>query len=404
MKKLANIFKGDKVIWVIFILLSLISLVAVYSAIGRVAIFTHRTPLSAFFKHLVFVVLSYGFVIGLSNANYRKFSRAFMILYWVSVGLLLFLIIFHKGRWISIPFLGQFQPSELAKISVIIMTARLVALNQDTIQELATFGRILVFIGIVAALILPENFSTAALVMIICFIVLYFGNVNKKYWWRIVMVALVGAVVGIGTATISYRSGKYDQAKEDEQKSILSRAATWGHRIDTWLNPNPDELTQENMARMAIATGGLLGKGVGNTVQARLMTQAENDFIFAIIIEEKGSSLGVIIFFLYSILFFRCLKIARQCKGLFGSLILVGLGTLIFVQALTNMLVAVGMMPVTGQTLPLISYGGSAYLCMGMAIGVIQAIAYDTNKNEKMLQDKKRNEKDFEELKSLQEQ
>lgn len=399
MKKLANQFKGDKVIWVIFIILTLISLVAVYSAIGRVAVSTHRTPLNAFFKHLAFVVVCYGEVIILSNMNYRKFSRLFLGLYWLSVGLLAFLLIFRLGRWMTIPFFGQFQPSELAKVSAIIVTARLIALNQDSIEELPTFIKIMAAILLVVALILRDNFSTAALIAGICFIVLYFGGIKKAYWWRIALAVAAVAVVGIGIATISYSSGKYENANEEETGKFLYRASTWGHRMDSWIHPNFDDLTdQGNMARMAIATGGLMGKGVGNTVQARLMTQAENDFIFAIIIEEKGAVMAIIIFFLYSVLFFRCLKMSRQCQGLFGSLVLLGIGSLIYLQALANMLVSVGMIPVTGQTLPLISYGGSSYLCMGLAIGVVQSIAYDTNRAEKLKRDKKRNDRELEEL------
>ena len=147
-------------------------------------------------------------------------------------------------------------------------------------------------------------------------------------------------------------------------------------------NVTPEELTQENMARMAIARGGVLGVGVGNTVHARLMTQAHNDFIYAVIIEEMGMVGGIVVFLLYSILYFRCIRLVWRCKGRFGALTVAGMGTVIYLQALVNMSVAVGVLPVTGQTLPFISYGGTAYLFMGCGLGIIQSVAADVYKKE----------------------
>ena len=136
------------------------------------------------------------------------------------------------------------------------------------------------------------------------------------------------------------------------------------------------------MARMAIARGGLVGKGPGNTVHARLMTQAHNDFIYAIIIEETGMVGGLLVFVLYSVFYFRCIRLSWKCKGRFGALTVAGFGTMIYLQALANMCVAVGVLPVTGQTLPFISYGGTAYLFLGCGLGVIQSVAADVYKEE----------------------
>ena len=166
------------------------------------------------------------------------------------------------------------------------------------------------------------------------------------------------------------------------QEQMFERQDTWGHRVYSWINPQPDELTQENMARMAIARGGVLGAGIGNTVHARLMTQSHNDFIYAIIIEEMGLVGGIVVFLLYSILYFRCIRLAWRCKGRFGALTVAGMGTVIYLQALVNMSVAVGVLPVTGQTLPFISYGGTAYLFMGCGLGIIQSVAADVYKKE----------------------
>jgi cell division protein FtsW len=146
------------------------------------------------------------------------------------------------------------------------------------------------------------------------------------------------------------------------------------------MNPDPDELTQENMARMAVARGGFTGNGIGTTIHGRLMTQAHNDFIFAIIIEEAGTLAAIAIFLLYALFYFRCIRIANGCKGLFGSLSVAGIGTVIFLQAIIHMSVAVGVLPVTGQTLPFISYGGSSYIFLAAGVAIIQSVAIDNKK------------------------
>jgi cell division protein FtsW len=395
MRKYTNVIKGDKVIWIIYIVLTIISLIAVYSAIGRTAVeVRHTSPVSAWGKHVVFVILSYIIVILVSNLHYTIFAKISRIFYWASFGLLIYVLAFSSTRWINIPLLGSFQPSELAKVSLIAYLANMIAVNHDQLDELSFFGKVAAAIIIIAFPILLGNFSTAALIIVVCFIMLYFGGINNKYLLRTLLVVGIVAVVGLAMAVGSYKSG----AKGD---GIFARAATWGHRVDTFLNPDPNELTQENMARMAIASGGITGVGIGHTVHARLMTQADNDFIYAIIIEETGMVAGIVIFLLYSVLYFRCLKIARRCTGFVGSLMMVGYGTLIYLQALVNMAVAVGVMPVTGQTLPLISNGGTAYIAMAFAIGVIQSVSYETAKEEKDIKDKKRNDREFEEIKDL---
>ena len=373
----------------VFLILSIISLIAVYSAIGRFAITKMGTsPTGGFIKHLSIVLATYVFIIALSNfVNYRAFSRISQIGYWMSIVLLAVMAIIGS-RWIRIPGFGQFQPSEIAKVVAIMYTARLLSQKPDEIEEKDGFIRILIAlrvikngitdkvlfwrvvaaIALVSALILPENFSTAALVFFSCYMLMFFSDTNKRYWWRLFAVAV--AVVGIGL---------FCTVKLGDKVTVF-RSETWGNRIEHWLNPDFDDLAQENIAKMAIARGKFLGVGVGNTIHARLMTQGENDFIYAIIIEEGGMLAGIFILILYSVFFFRCIRISWRCKGEFGSLSVAGLGTVIYLQALANMCVAVGVIPVTGQTLPFISYGGTAYLFLGAAVGVIQAIAFDTNK------------------------
>ena len=378
--KTGRLFRGDKVIWVVFLLLSIFSLVEVYSSIGLYAysFFSTKSPTSLFFRHFIIVVVTYVAVVLLSRVNYRFFSRFALLGYWLALVLLVVALAF--GRWIRIPVIGQFQPSEIAKIILIVFIARMLALKKDHLGEIGTFLQLMVYMVLVVALVFPTNFSTAALIFLACYVMMYFGGVNRKWWWRLLLIGLVAVVAFLA---ISYFRYERTMTTGQTQEQMFERQDTWGHRVYSWINPNPDELTQENMSRMAIARGGVLGAGIGNTVHARLMTQAHNDFIYAVIIEETGMVGGIIVFLLYSILYFRCIRLAWRCKGRFGALTVAGLGTVIYLQALVNMCVAVGVLPVTGQTLPFISYGDTAYLFMGCGLGIIQSVAADVyNKEE----------------------
>ena len=372
--KISKLFRGDKVIWVVFLLLSIISLVEVYSSIGLYAysFFSTKSPTSLFLRHLIIVIATYAAIILISRVNYRAFSRFALLGYWIALVLLVVAMAF--GRWIRIPVIGQFQPSEIAKIVLIVFVARMLALKKDHVGEITTFLQLMIYTVLVVALVFPSNFSTAALIFLACYLMMLLGGVNRKWWWRLLLVGLVAVVAFLA---ISYFRYERSMTTGQAQEQVFERQDTWGHRIYSWINPEPDELTQENMARMAIARGGVLGTGIGNTVHARLMTQAHNDFIYAIIIEEMGLVGGIVVFMLYSILYFRCIRLAWRCKGRFGALTVAGMGTVIYLQALVNMSVAVGVLPVTGQTLPFISYGGTAYLFMGCGLGIIQSVAAD---------------------------
>ncbi len=385
--KVSKIFRGDRTIWVVFLLLSIISLVEVYSSIGLFAYSQNGvgSPTSLFFKHLFIVIATWVVVILASHVNYRYFSRFSLMGFWISV-VLLAVVLMMGGRWFHLPVVGQFQPSEVAKVMLVLFIARQIALKKEQTDDLGTFLSLLIYIVGVVVLVLPENFSTAALIFLSCYLMMLFGGVNRKWWWRLFLAGVLVVSVGLAIAYMRYDKGTQAEAEKTEQ--ILERSTTWGHRIHSWLQPNPDELSQENMARMAIARGGILGKGPGNTVHARLMTQAHNDFIYAIIIEELGMVTGILVLVLYSFFYFRCIRLAWRCKGRFGALAVAGFGTMIYLQALANMCVAVGVLPVTGQTLPFISYGGTAYLFLGCGLGVIQSVAadvYDEKKEEEVV-------------------
>lgn len=378
---IGGLFRGDKTIWMMFVLFSAISLIAVYSSIGLEAYlnFSSKTPTALFMRHLLIVLATYVVVIVLSHVNYRYFSRFAVLGYWLSLALLAVMLALH-GRWMRIPYIGQFQPSEIAKVVLIVFVARLMALKKDTIEDLGTFLMLLIYILIVVGLVFPENFSTAALIFLASYVMMLFGGVKKSYWWRLFIVGVAAVVVFLMVSYHRYERAAIDQEVAVATESTLQRQSTWGHRLYSWVNRDYDELSQENMAKMAIARGGAVGAGIGNTIRARLMTQAHNDFIYAIIIEETGMLGGLVVFALYCVFYIRCIRLVWRCKGRFGALAVAGLGTVIYLQALTNMCVAVGVLPVTGQTLPFISYGGTSYLFSGVALGIIQSVAADVNR------------------------
>ena len=374
-RKLLNPFKGDKAIWFIFLALVVISLVSVFSSIGYSAATSNITPEHAFIRHVEFVVATIVVVILMSNFDYRKFSRLSWFGYLLSVVLLIaVLVIGHKtndagsgmSRWLLLPGNIRFQPSELAKVIIIVYLARLLAQEKDNLKEWPTLRNIMIPLFIIIGLIVSDNLSTSIIIFLVCFAMMRIAPINVNHW-RLTILTLV--IVGVLALVVG----------EKMNIPFLARSETWTSRIDKWMNFNEDELSQESMARMAVATGRFFGVGIGSTIQARLMTQANNDLIYAIIVEETGMFGGIIVFLLYVYLYIRCIKIAIKCRGDFGRMTVIGLGTLIFLQAAIHMSVSVGALPVTGQTLPFISSGGTSYICMGLALGIIQAVAYDNN-------------------------
>ena len=368
MKRKLNILAGDTALWVIFILLSVISLIAVYSTIGYTANDSNTTPMAWFFKHLAFVAISFAIIILLSRVNYRIFAKLSVLGYVLAIILLVTVLLLKDERWLRIPGMMSFQPSEFAKVVLMVFLARNIAVNRDKLDDNNLFWMLLGSIVVICGLIVVENLSTAVLIFVASYLLLFFGKVHRQMWLRGLLAFVVLAAIGM---TVIYLFG---------DKIDLFRTTTWDHRLEAWLHPNPDELNQENMARMAVARGGFTGNGIGTTIHGRLMTQAHNDFIFAIIIEEVGTLAAIFIFLLYALFYFRCIRIANGCKGLFGSLSVAGIGTVIFLQAIIHMSVAVGVLPVTGQTLPFISYGGSSYVFLAAGVAIIQSVAIDNKK------------------------
>lgn len=364
--------KGDKVIWAIIILLSAFSIVAVYSSTGMLA-FRERNGNTEYYliKHTLILLLGLGCIYGVHQIKYYYFSRISIIAYAISIPLLILLLFIGKSvndatRWITIPVINlSFQPSDFAKLALILLVSSLLTYKQEYIGSFQkTFLPIMLYISIICGLIFLSNFSTSAMLLIICLITMYVGRVPLKY------ISLV-IVAGFVLILFIYLLG--------DTLPQVGRLKTAHGRIESFLHPSKDGDKDENFqieqSRIAIATGGFFGKMPGNGTQKNILPYPYSDFIYAIFIEEFGLVGGVILLLLYLILLFRGVRIATKCPYTFGSLAAFGITLSIVIQALINMGVAVHLLPVTGQTLPFVSMGGTSIWFTSIAFGIILSIS-----------------------------
>ena len=383
------VLKGDKTIWLIVLLLSIVSLLAVYSSTGLLAFKKVSGNTEHFlFKH--FIVLCGGATImyATSSLPYTLYAKLARFFYLLSIPLLIFTLFMgtnlnDANRWITLPIIGMtFQTSDFAKIALILFLARQISKNQDTIHEWkGTVIPLIVVVFVVCALIFPANFSTAALLFFTSMVIMFIGRVSIKHLAKIVGIALLCVTVFIVGATIIGYKG---------------RIKTWTNRMENWANRNvkhsdsknakvefSDEDYQAQQAKIAIATGGFFGKGPGNSEQRNFLPHPYSDFIFAIIIEEYGLVGGAFVLILYLLFFYRALLIVKRTDKAFAAMITVGFAFSMVFQALINMGVAVGVFPVTGQTLPLLSMGGSSIIFTSFAFGVILSVSNSIDNKEK---------------------
>jgi cell division protein FtsW len=383
------VLKGDKTIWLIVLLLSIVSLLAVYSSTGLLAFKKVSGNTEHFlFKH--FIVLCGGATIMYvtSNLPYTLYAKLARFFYLLSVPLLIFTLFMgtnlnDANRWITLPIIGMtFQTSDFAKIALILFLARQISKNQETIHEWkGTVIPLVVIVIIVCGLIFPANFSTAALLFFTSMVIMFIGRVSVKHLAKIVGIALICLTLFFAVAhAVGYKG----------------RIETWINRIMTFAGYNDnksdsknakvefsDEDYQAQQAKIAIATGGFFGKGPGNSEQRNFLPHPYSDFIFAIIIEEYGLIGGAFVLILYLLFFYRALLIVKRTEKAFAAMITVGFAFSMVFQALINMGVAVGVFPVTGQTLPLLSMGGSSIIFTSFAFGVILSVSNSIDNNEK---------------------
>ena len=378
MDLLKNIFKGDKVIWIIFLCLCLISIIEVFSAASTLTYKSgdHWGPIT---QHSIILMVGAVVVVFLHNVPYKWFQVFPVFLYPVSLVLLAFVTLMGiitgdrvngAARWMT--FMGlQFQPSELAKMAVIIAVSFILSKKQDEYgANPKAFKYIMILTGLGFILIAPENLSTAMLLFGVVCMMMFIGRVSaKKLFGMLGLLALVGGVaVGILMAIPA---------------KTLHRFETWQNRVSGFFDKEEvpaakfdiDKDAQIAHARIAIATSHVVGKGPGNSIQRDFLSQAFSDFIFAIVVEEMGLIGGIFVVFLYLWLLMRAGRIAQKCERTFPAFLVMGIALLLVSQAILNMMVAVGLFPVTGQPLPLVSKGGTSTLINCAYIGMILSVS-----------------------------
>jgi cell division protein FtsW len=365
--RIAAELKGDRTIWMIIAVLGLFSILAVYSASGWEAWRSRGGDTTVFLvKHVV--MLAFGFlIIYLCHLlHYRQYQRIAPLLILTAIPLLVFTLAFgnvinQASRWISVAGFS-FQPSEFAKLALIIYIARELTRKQDYITSFKdAFMPILVPVLIVCGLIAPSNLSTASVLFATCILLMFMGRVSWKY---IFLLAMLGVVVLVGLIAI----GKLYPHLE------LVRVDTWISRLNEFANVE-DGGYQVQQAKIAIAKGGIIGNGPGNSVIRNFLPYAHADFIYAIICEEYGLLGGTVILVLYVLLFLRNVKLVTQSPKAFGAFLAIGLSLLLTVQALANIAVNVNLVPATGLTLPLISMGGTSILFTCISLGMILSVS-----------------------------
>jgi cell division protein FtsW len=363
-KKIALAFDGDKTIWVILFFLSLMSLAAVYSSTGKLA-YVYREGNTEYYLFRRFIFILTGWVLAYFTHKISiKYIKMFAVFGLVITIPLLAVNLFMETRWAVIPYIGvSVQISELAKITLLVYTAWQLALNKDYIKEAGTFIKLILPVFIVTGFIFIGDFSTAALIFITNLALILFNGPRLKH----LLVMTAGIVVFFAILILLIY-----------QYPDFRRFSIWKERIESRLHPDQFENSgnyQIRQAKIAIAGGGLTGKLPGKSTQRYILPEAHNDFIYAIIIEEYGSVVGLGLMFLYLIFLYRSIRIFLKSTTLFNGLLVLGIGFSISLQAMINMGVSVGVFPVTGMTLPAISQGGSSVLITFVAIGMIQAVA-----------------------------
>ncbi|MES2278048.1 MAG: FtsW/RodA/SpoVE family cell cycle protein [Bacteroidota bacterium] len=373
MNNILNNTKGDRWIWLIVILLSIISMLAVYSSSGTLAFKQGKSIEAILLKHMLMIFAGIVLMYISHKLDYRYYAGISKLLMYITIPLLLYTLFFGSNingasRWLVIPGTGfSFQTSDLAKLALITYLARMLSRKQENIKDVKeSFVPIMGAVCIVFALIGPANLSTGLMLFGVSVLLLVIGRISVK---QIAVVCLMGAVLLAGMLTFGHRKG------------------THSSRMKIFLHPelaDPDQLYQSNHAKVAIATGGLFGKGPGRSTERNYLPEAFSDEIYAIIVEEYGLVGGFAVIGIYLFLLYRCVKIVTKAPKAFGALLAAGLSFSLTIQAFANMAVAVGLGPVTGVPLPLVSMGGTSILFTSIAFGIILSVSRHIDENEEL--------------------
>ncbi|CAL2083827.1 FtsW/RodA/SpoVE family cell cycle protein [Tenacibaculum sp. 190524A05c] len=384
MKTLFKHIKGDRAIWALVAMLAILSFMPVYSAsTNLVYVVGNGSTTGHLIKHIALLIMGFGILYGVHKIPYRYFSGGSVLM--LPIVILLLIVTIAQGntigganasRWIRIPFVGVgFQTSTLAGLVLLVYVARYLAKNKEKqIVFRESLLQLWLPVGLILILILPANFSTTAILFFMIVLLTFIGGYPLKY---------IANVVGIGIVAL----GLFILVAKAFPDLMPNRIHTWEKRISGFFSGESAENYQVEKAKIAIATGGVTGKGPGKSVQKNFLPQSSSDFIYAIIVEEYGLVGALFVLFIYFLLLFRIVISARKATTIFATLLCIGVGLPIVFQAMINMAVAVNLFPVTGQTLPLISSGGTSIWMTCFALGMILSVSASKNETEESILD-----------------
>lgn len=373
---LRKYLKGDPAIWMVIFILSIISILVVYSSTGTLAYrFQEGNTAYYILKHGIILCLGWAIIYIMHLVPYKYYAALAQIFLILSVPLLLFTLFLgtrlnEASRWLTLPVIGlTIQTSDLAKLALIMFVARNLAIKQDSIGDFRnTFLPTIIPVLVICALIAPANLSTAVMLFATCLILMFIGRMPVSY------ILLLG-VTAVAILTLFVAISLWTHSE--------GRVKTWIHRIESFRDSDDEDSYQVEQAKIAIVAGGVIGKGPGNSTQRNYLPHPYSDFIYAIIVEEYGIVGGIVVVLLYLVLFFRAGILVRRSNRTFPAFLSVGFALLLVFQAFINMGVAVNLLPVTGQPLPLVSMGGSSLLFTCVSLGIILSVSHGLDEEKK---------------------
>ena len=376
--------QGDRAIWALVAMLAIFSFMPVYSAsTNLVYVVGSGSTIGHLVKHAALLLMGFSIMFAVHKIPYRYFSGGAVLMYPVIIVLLIYTLSqgttiggANASRWITVPIVGfGFQTSTLAALVLLVYVARYISKNKDKeIRFKESFFQLWLPVGLALALILPANFSTTAILFFVILVLVFLGGYPVKY---------ILYILGLGVAMLSI----FVLIAKAFPDAMPNRVNTWQSRIENFSDPNEKEGYQVEKAKIAIATGGLTGRGPGKSVQKNFLPQSTSDFIYAIIIEEYGLIGGLVVLSFYFMLLMRILVAAKKAGTVFGTMLVIAIGVPIIFQAMINMAVATNLLPVTGQTLPLISSGGTSIWMTCFGLGIILSVSSANEVTEEQLEE-----------------
>jgi cell division protein FtsW len=387
--KLLNRTKGDKVIWALVILLTIVSILVVYSSIGSLAYKMNKSTESYLFKQIAFIVLGVLIIYFAHRVNYTIYSRVATILFLLSIPLLFYTLKFgssinEANRWIKLPVINMtFQTSDLGKLALFMYMSKQLSRKQAVIKDFKKgFLPLILPVIVICLLIAPANLSTTLLIGGTALMLMFIGRVRLRHILMVVGGAMIPLLFLIMVAGHYYNK---EEKRSNDLPSLLSagRMPTWIRRVQDFMYADKTDASyQVQQAKIAIAKGGWFGLGPGKSEQRNFLPHPYSDFIFAIIIEEYGLAGGAIIVLIYLLFLFRSIRLFQRCPYAFGAFLALALSFTLVIQAMVNMAVNVNLFPTTGVTLPLVSMGGSSLWFTCFSIGIILSVARNVEQME----------------------